>query len=36
MHVHAFSPMEVVNGTARTGLSIEDFLIKAREAGLGR
>ncbi len=35
MHVHAFSPMEVVNGAARTGLSIEDFLIKAREAGLG-
>ncbi len=35
MHVHAFSPMEVVNGTARTGLSTEDFLIKAREAGLG-
>jgi len=34
MHVHAFSPMEVVNGAARTGLSIEDFLIKAREAGL--
>jgi FO synthase len=27
--------MEVVNGTARTGLSIEDFLIKARESGLG-
>ncbi|MEU4897306.1 bifunctional FO biosynthesis protein CofGH [Streptomyces sp. NPDC044780] len=35
MHVHAFSPMEVVNGTARTGLSIEDFLSKARESGLG-
>lgn len=35
MHVHAFSPMEVVNGTTRTGLSIEDFLIKARESGLG-
>ncbi|MBI2243770.1 MAG: bifunctional FO biosynthesis protein CofGH, partial [Nocardioides sp.] len=35
MHVHAFSPMEIVNGVARTGLSIEDFLIKAREAGLG-
>ena len=34
VHVHAFSPMEVVNGTARTGLSIEDFLIKAREARL--
>ncbi|GAA4109500.1 bifunctional FO biosynthesis protein CofGH [Nocardioides fonticola] len=35
MHVHAFSPMEIVNGTARTGLSIEDFLIKVRESGLG-
>ncbi|SEC21898.1 FO synthase subunit 1 /FO synthase subunit 2 [Nocardioides exalbidus] len=35
MHVHAFSPMEVVNGSNRTGLSIEDFLIKARESGLG-
>ena len=35
MHVHAFSPMEIVNGTARTGLGIEDFLIKVREAGLG-
>ncbi len=35
MHVHAFSPMEVVNATVRTGLSVEDFLIKAREAGLG-
>ena len=35
MHVHAFSPMEVQNGTVRTGLSIEDFLIKARESGLG-
>lgn len=35
MHVHAFSPMEIVSGAARTGLSIEDFLVKAREAGLG-
>lgn len=35
MHVHAFSPMEVVNGAARTGLSIADFLVRAREAGLG-
>ncbi|MCW2832545.1 MAG: fbiC [Nocardioides sp.] len=34
MHVHAFSPMEIVSGAARTGLSVEDFLIKAREAGL--
>ncbi len=35
MHVHAFSPMEIVNGSSRTGLSFEDFLIKARESGLG-
>jgi FO synthase len=34
MHVHAFSPMEVVNGASRTGLSFQDFLIKARESGL--
>ncbi|MBO0611301.1 bifunctional FO biosynthesis protein CofGH [Myceligenerans salitolerans] len=34
MHVHAFSPMEIVNGASRTGLSFEDFLIKARESGL--
>jgi FO synthase len=34
MHVHAFSPMEVVNGASRTGLSIRDWLLKAQEAGL--
>ncbi|HEX7716831.1 MAG TPA: bifunctional FO biosynthesis protein CofGH, partial [Marmoricola sp.] len=34
LHVHAFSPMEIVNGSSRTGLSFEDFLIKARESGL--
>ncbi|MGI9007725.1 MAG: bifunctional FO biosynthesis protein CofGH [Streptosporangiaceae bacterium] len=35
MHVHAFSPMEVMNGSARTGLSVRDWLTRAREAGLG-
>lgn len=35
MHVHAFSPMEIVNGATRTGLSVEDFLIRAKESGLG-
>jgi FO synthase len=35
MHIHAFSPMEVVNGASRTGLSIADWLVKAREAGVG-
>ncbi|MGW0906906.1 bifunctional FO biosynthesis protein CofGH [Streptomyces sp. NPDC002853] len=34
MHVHAFSPMEVVNGATRTGLSIRDWLGAAKEAGL--
>ncbi|MEU6537975.1 bifunctional FO biosynthesis protein CofGH [Streptomyces sp. NPDC047000] len=34
MHVHAFSPMEVVNGAARTGLSVRDWLTRAKEAGL--
>jgi FO synthase len=34
MHVHAFSPMEVVNGASRTGLSIREWLIAAKEAGL--
>jgi FO synthase len=35
MHVHAFSPMEVINGASRTGLSIREWLIRAKEAGLG-
>ncbi|MFG2307597.1 bifunctional FO biosynthesis protein CofGH [Streptomyces sp. NPDC048566] len=34
MHVHAFSPMEVVNGATRTGLSIREWLTAAGEAGL--
>ncbi|MER5785386.1 bifunctional FO biosynthesis protein CofGH [Streptomyces mobaraensis] len=34
MHVHAFSPMEVVNGASRTGLSIREWLTAAKEAGL--
>ena len=34
MHVHAFSPMEVVTGAAKANVSIRDFLIELREAGL--
>lgn len=34
MHVHAFSPMEVVNGATRTGMSIREWLLAAKEAGL--
>ena len=34
LHVHAFSPMEVVNGASRTGLPIREWLVRAKEAGL--
>ncbi|WP_316526655.1 bifunctional FO biosynthesis protein CofGH [Kitasatospora brasiliensis] len=34
IHVHAFSPMEVVNGATRTGMSIRDWLQRAKESGL--
>ena len=35
MHVHAFSPMEVMNGVARTGLPLREWLMRAKEAGVG-
>lgn len=34
MHVHAFSPMEIANGVTKSGLSIREWLIGLREAGL--
>jgi FO synthase len=34
MHVHSFSPMEVVNGASRTNSTIRDWLARAREAGV--
>src|SRR6516162_7786283 len=34
MHVHAFSPMEVMNGVARTGLPLREWLERARQAGV--
>lgn len=34
MHVHAFSPMEIVNGASRGGESVRDWLVALREAGL--
>ncbi len=34
MHVHAFSPMEVVNGANRAGMSIRAWLQAAKDAGL--
>jgi FO synthase len=34
IHLHAYSPMEVANGVARTGLSIVDWLARAKESGV--
>ena len=35
MHIHAFSPMEVVNGASRLGVPIREWLQEARRRGLG-
>jgi FO synthase len=34
IHLHSYSPMEVVNGASRTDLSIRDWLQAAKEAGV--
>jgi FO synthase len=35
IHVHAFSPMEILNGATRLGVSFEEFLQEAKHRGLG-
>jgi len=35
MHVHAFSPLEVWQGAATIGVSLEEFLTRLKAAGLG-
>ena len=35
IHLHAFRPAELLDGAARRGLPLEEFLVAAREAGLG-
>ena len=35
VHVHAFSPEEVLYGATRSGISILDYLVALKEAGLG-
>jgi FO synthase len=35
IHIHAFSPMEVLNGSARLGISFREFLQECRRYGLG-
>ena len=34
MHVHAFSPMEIVTGAAKAGVSVREWLTELQEAGL--
>jgi len=34
IHVHAFSPMEIVSAATKAGVSIRDWLTEVREAGL--
>ncbi|SDR16007.1 FO synthase subunit 1 /FO synthase subunit 2 [Actinopolyspora saharensis] len=34
MHVHAFSPMEIVSAAAKAGSSVEEWLTELRDAGL--
>jgi FO synthase subunit 2 len=35
MHIHAFSPEEVLYGTVRSGLPIKEYLAELKDAGLG-
>ena len=35
IHIHAFSPMEVLNGASKLGISFEEFLRECRAHGLG-
>jgi FO synthase len=35
MHIHAFSPMEIVYGVELTGMALSDYLLMLRDAGLG-
>ena len=35
IHIHAFSPEEILYGSTRSGIPIPDYLMALREAGLG-
>lgn len=35
MHIHAFSPMEIVYGVELTGMPLRDYLAMLKDAGLG-
>ncbi|KAL3686947.1 hypothetical protein R1sor_013256 [Riccia sorocarpa] len=35
IHIHAFSPLEVFQGASTLGISVREFLIELKDAGLG-
>jgi len=35
IHIHAFSPMEILNGATKLGVSFHEFLAEAKARGLG-
>lgn len=35
IHIHAFSPMEIMYGARRTGMNYHDYITMLKEAGLG-
>jgi len=35
IHIHAFSPMEIMYGARRTGMNYHDYICMLRDAGLG-
>ncbi|MDQ3052688.1 MAG: bifunctional FO biosynthesis protein CofGH [Actinomycetota bacterium] len=35
IHVHAFSPMEIATASAKSGISVRDWLLEVKDAGLG-
>jgi FO synthase len=35
IHIHAFSPMEVLNGSTKLGITFREFLLECRNRGLG-
>jgi FO synthase len=35
LHIHAYSPMEIVYGTDKTGMALPDYLLMLKDAGLG-
>ena len=35
LHIHAYSPMEIMYGVEKTGMALREYLLRLQEAGLG-